>query len=71
MKVANAIRLTEYMSEAEICALTAELVLRWGMQPSIQRAGMVMPDPVEGCTWVPCWQRGLDRLAASGAAALP
>ena len=64
---AEAIELLGYLNEAETAAVTAQLILMWGMTPT---KPLTVPPSVAGVSWAACWRAGLGRLAASGAAAL-
>lgn len=48
------------LNEIELGELAGGVVLAVGMVPNV---AVVVPPPVEGCSWKPCYERGMDRLS--------
>lgn len=50
----------DQLNAKQLGVLAGKVVLAIGMTPDVP---IVVPEPVDGCSWRPCYERGLERLA--------
>lgn len=62
--LAQAIELLSYLDESELSAFASRVVLAVGMTPAVHIA---VPEAADGGSWLPCWQRGVERIATATA----
>lgn len=49
------------LNQIELGQLAGSVVLAIGMTPNVE---VRVPEPVDGCSWKECWERGIARLSA-------
>lgn len=55
----RAVDFLDQLDNSELGDLAGRIVLAVGMTAGVS---VTVPEPADGCSWIPCYERGLERL---------